>query len=66
MISRATARSLRIQCAGARSHLISRDDPRELIFLDEKNRQQFLSIFNFICSSRKFLKKTFAYFMASA
>ena len=32
----------RIQYARSRYHLISRGDRRELIFLDEKDRQQFL------------------------
>lgn len=36
------ARPLRVQYAGARYHLMSRGDRRELIFLDEKDRQQFL------------------------
>lgn len=33
------ARPLRIQYAGARYHLMSRGDRRELIFLDEKDRE---------------------------
>jgi REP element-mobilizing transposase RayT len=35
-------RPLRIQYAGARYHLMSRGDQREAIFLDDKDRQQFL------------------------
>jgi putative transposase len=36
------ARPLRIQYEGARYHVISRGDRREPIFLDDKDRQQFL------------------------
>jgi len=42
IISWSMARPLRVQYAGARYHLMSRGDRRELIFLDEKDRQQFL------------------------
>jgi len=44
------ARPLRIQYAGARYHLMSRGDRRELIFLDEKDRQQFLLTLGQTCA----------------
>jgi len=43
------ARPLRIQYAGARYRLMSRGDRRELIFLDEKDRQQFLLMLGQTC-----------------
>ena len=35
-------RKLRVEYAGAIYHLMSRGDPREAVFLDDVNRQDFL------------------------
>ncbi len=44
------ARPLRIQYAGARYHVMSRGDRREAIFLDDKDRQQFLLTLGQACA----------------
>jgi REP element-mobilizing transposase RayT len=42
-------RPLRVQYTGARYHIISRGDRREAIFLDDKDREQFLATLGQAC-----------------
>jgi len=43
------ARPLRIEYAGAIYHITSRGDRREAIYLDDKDREQWLEIFGAVC-----------------
>ena len=43
------ARPLRIEFAGALYHITSRGDGREAIYLDDKDRESFLSVFGAVC-----------------
>jgi REP element-mobilizing transposase RayT len=43
------ARSLRIQYAGARYHVMSRGDRREAIFFDDADRGKFLRALGQVC-----------------
>jgi putative transposase len=48
------ARPLRVEYPGARYHLMSRGDRREKIFLDAKDRQDFLRLLSRACANTLF------------
>ena len=49
VMNAAMPRPLRIQYAGARSHVMSRGNPREAIFYDDADRVEFLRTLGQAC-----------------